>query len=212
MNRLLSMSALVLALVAAPRDVAAQTVQAGWASGRSDFSALERPTGWSARLSVPVVSVLHVQVGARNLEDDRRFGATICDLYWPQNLGCEQETVRSDIDLTSLQVGVGARFALGRSVELGGGVFRARHELSGDQRGETSGRSAGSYIPGRSIDAWGGAAELLWRVEGSRRLVVWARGEAQPLDFKGCVTDVGTPFCGEEWLSVVELGLGLALR
>ena len=198
------------ALLLVPFGTAAQEVTLSGGLGDSGFDALDRPGVVSVEVGVPVFRFFRVVGGWRRVSETGREGGTTCDSYWPGFEGCLQEPVETEARLTQWQFGLRAGLPLHPWVELHAGVARVRSRLDGSSEGVGTGRSAGDYFPEDEAvwDTALAAEARTGRMMGGHfrlRLLV----QSHELDLQGCVTDVGTPFCGSERLTTVELGVVL---
>lgn len=192
-----------------PGAVRAQEITASAGVGHSGFESLDRPAVVSLEVAFPLVSSLRLTGGWRRVDGGRRFAGTTCDAYWPLFEACREEEIETDADLGQWQVGLRVGLPVTGPVGLQLGVARVRSRLRGSSRGVETGRSAGDYFPDEAV--WHTALSLEVRTEPlvSDRLQVGFRLQSQPLDLRGCVTDVGTPFCGSERLTTLEATLTL---
>ena len=209
MRHLLITALLVLLL---PLDsVSGQEIATAFVRGQSDYSEFGSPSGWSARVSLPVSQRLRLEVGRRTGDDERRFVGQTCAIYRPQPEGCVDEIISSRADLTSWQFGVLVGFPLFGPLDLAAGYFRDRSSLSATMRGEDSGVSTGDMLPPHDSVVWSTAwgAELSWTLPSSARL--WTRLQIQSPSFPGCDQDPTGPFCGKERLYWLEMGIAAGL-
>lgn len=192
-----------------PRLARAQEITVSGGVGHSGFDSLRHPTVVSLDLAVPLVSSLRLTGGWRRVEGGRRFDGTTCDVYWPIFEACREEAIETDADLDQWRVGLRVGFPATGTVGLHLGVARVRSRLRGSSRGAETGRSAGRYFPDEAV--WHTALSLEARTEPlvADLLAVGLRLRSQPLDLRGCATDVATPFCGSERLTTLEATLTL---
>ncbi|MGD2071122.1 MAG: hypothetical protein PVI57_20805 [Gemmatimonadota bacterium] len=192
-----------------PGAVRAQEITASAGVGHSGFESLGHPSVVSLEVALPLVSSLRLTGRWRRVDGGRRFDGTTCDAYWPIFEACREEAIETDADLDQWQVGLRVGLPATGRVRLHLGVARVRSRLRGSSRGVETGRSAGDYLPGEAV--WHTALSLGVRTEplASGLLQAGLRLQSQPLDLRGCATDVGTPFCGSERLTTLEATLTL---
>jgi hypothetical protein len=201
----------------------AQDVSLTGGLGRSGFEELGAPmtVGFHGRL--PLSSVVEERVagvgaagwlqlvfGGRFVRETGEEPGTTCDRYWPDYAGCVEEPIARDIQLLQLELGVGAALAVGR-LEVRGFVLGAQTLLMADAEGTETDRSPSRYYPDSTHRGWAVAGEVTWWALPDRLGLV-GRARHQPLDFHGCVTDMEAPFCGEETMLMVELGVAFVPR
>lgn len=184
----------------------AQEVGVFASAARSEHEELRRPTGVGAFAAVTPLPFLSLRGTYQEQSYTRDHSLTVCDTYWPEFENCVQEGVEQGARLSTwsaaalLRVRVAGRMYL----EVGGGPSRSR--VRGIARTE-SGRGLGHIYPEGEQDGVVMVAGTV--VERPLGVPVSASVEAtrSRVDFTGCATDVGTPFCGTARLTEVRIGL-----
>lgn len=188
--------------------LAAQDLMLAGGLGSSAFTELGAPVSVALHGRIPLTAWegLWVVLGGRFARDTGEEVGVTCASYWPENAGCVEEPIARDAQLIQLEVGLGTGLGLGPHLELRGAILGAQTLLAAGSEGVETGRSAGNYYPQSTHRGLAAMGEVAWRGL-TDRLGLVGRVRTQALDFRGCVTDMGTPFCGEERLLTYEIGM-----
>jgi hypothetical protein len=193
--------------VVLPPAVAGQAIAVSVGGGRTGFGELDAPYTLGVELRSMELGGLTLRGGVRRARQAETRVGTTCDSYWPDAVGCVSEELDSGFTLTSWWAGLGYRVHVTPIFFLDGAVRRLRHRLDGAVRGVDTGRRTSTYVPDDPIVRWGYQLGAGARLPVGLPLSVTLRYAAEPMDFRGCVTDTGTPFCGASTLRALSLGL-----
>jgi hypothetical protein len=207
--RHLAFAGIIFVLGALPGQAASQEFGVLAGHGSSDFPELGSPSSLAAQLSVPLDRRKIVRlVGAYRLRLDRgERPGTVCDFYWPVYSACTEEPVAHDTRLTQMEAGMAVGFPLTERIEARVSAVRVRSALKGSSKGAVTGRDPGSFYPDEPVWSTAGVGGLAWRPRTTIPLSLVAQFRIEKLNFRGCATDVGIPFCNENTLATLEAGL-----
>lgn len=204
---LLLLAALLVPITASPAS--SQELGVALGRGSSDFLEMDSPWSWAVQVLVPlgIPPNLRLAGGYRVHGEEGRRAGTVCDTYWPEFAGCREEGVVHETRLTRWEVGLVIGADVADRLEIRGGGFRVRNDLDGSSEGAETGRGAGNFYPDGITWNTAFVAGLAWMPWADGRLGALGRVRRETLDFEGCVTDVGTPFCGATALTTLEVGV-----
>ena len=200
----------LLALVlAGPPTAVAQELGIGLTRSRSDFLNLPDAGGSILRASLPfVLPQLRLEIARRTATDRVWYEGETCDAYDPPT-GCSPETLFSEFSITGWQAGLMLRIPIVPTFDVAVGYIRDRTSMKGRIVGDDTERPSNDLIPEDSWTQWSWAptAELAWTLPSLSRL--WGRVQTHKPGFPGCAEDIGTPFCPDERIYWIEVGLSL---
>lgn len=128
-------------------------------------------------------------------------------MYRPEFSNCTGESVKNSTRLRtgSLLLILRANLPFDLQAEAGGGFSLSRVDLNARTE---SGRSTGQFVPendeqrGQLLHAGLSRSGLF-----DLPVQVFAEYSLHFIEFSGCVTDVAIPFCGDETINNIKLGV-----
>jgi len=199
---------LLVLLLALPGRAGAQEVGVMAGRGNSDFVELGSPSSLAAQVAVPIDQrgIFRVVGAYRSSVDTGTRPGTICDFYLPQ-AGCVDEPVAHETRLSQWEGGLAVGLPLTDRIEARASALRVRNTLTGSSEGAVTGRTAGAFYPTDTVWSTAWVGSFAWRIGSTLPVSLVGQVRSESLEFRGCAEHVGIPFCAEETLTTLELGV-----
>lgn len=206
----LRLLALVAALPASAVPAAAQSIGVTALQSWSDYETLSSPTGVGVDVhSPPLLDVVRLHGGYTWRFDGREGLGVACTGLIPPGEFCPEEVLKEEFDLGTLALGVVTTFGVHPDVDVRIGVDRTWTRADGNAVGRSTGNEIRPHTPEGRVEGWAVGLDLRWRPTEWRRLNLVASAEWESPGLDACATDSWVPFCGEE--SIRSIGLGVEL-
>ena len=207
------------ALASSPTRTPAQEFSVDMVGSRGDRDELRTAFGFGARVTLRPLPFIGVAVGFSRLNAVSDLDGTTCDVYWPENSNCVEESLDNRISLRTVgyEIFVPVRL-MGFELSAAAGVDVTTFERA-ELIGKQTGRVLVPYTPdngllGSIFDFNGSHLRFGVGIYPLLGLPVTARVAYQRrnTDLDACVTDSYAPFCSAMHSNELLLGLAIGAR